>query len=272
MMDGLRDRLVGLLRTIVLGVLAVVPSVVFAQSADRVAQIRVRGEVRVCMWPEYYTISYLNPRSGAFEGIDVDMARGLAQRLGVGLSIVPTDFRLFMDRLDQGDCDVAMFGIGITPQRAARVDFAQPYLRSVVYGVTMQNNRTVRDWSDIDRPGNVVAVASGTFMEPLMQRTLRHAGIVSVAPPQTREAELQSGRADVFMSDFPYTRRLLLTGQWFRIIEPPAGFGVTVYAPAVAKGDAEMLAAINAFVAEARADGTLARSAARHGLSPILID
>lgn len=240
-------------------------------AADSLAEARARGTLRVCIWPDYYSISYRNPRSGEYEGIDIDLARGFASRLGLGIQFVLTDFRAFMDRLEARACELAMFGVGITEARATRVDFAAPYLSSPIFGVTTPNNPVIRAWADIDRPGNQVAVAAGTFMEPVMRGSLREATLVSIAPPQTREGELQSGRVDVFMSDYPYTRRLAMLGQAIRIVEPPPGFGETRYAPAVPKGDAAMLEAINGFIAAARADGTLARAAERHGLTPILL-
>jgi ABC-type amino acid transport substrate-binding protein len=238
---------------------------------DRVAAIRGRGELRACIWPDYFAISFRNPRNGELEGIDIDLARDLARRLSVRLAFVETSFAGFMDRLEQGACDVAMFGVGITPQRAARVDFSQPYLSSAVYAVTTRDNRIIRNWEDIDRPGNAVAVAAGTFMEPLMRQTLRHATLDVIAPPRTREAELQAGRVDVFMSDFPYTRRMVLMHDWVRVVDPPGRFGETRYAYAVAKGQPALLAAVNAFIDAARADGTLAAAAERHGLGPILV-
>jgi ABC-type amino acid transport substrate-binding protein len=242
-----------------------------AQAQDRMSRIRTSGELRVCIWPEYFSITYRNPRNSELSGIDIDLANEFARRLGVRVQFVETNFRDFMDVLDRDGCDIAMFGVGVTPQRVARIDFAQPYLSSPVYGVTTRNNTLIQRWEDIDRPGNAVAVAAGTFMEPLMQRSLRHATMVSVAPPQTREAELQAGRVDVFMSDFPYTRRMVLQQEWVRIIEPPAGFGATAYAHAVAKGDPAWLAQVNAFIAAARADGTLQRAAEANGLGPIAI-
>lgn len=232
--------------------------------------VRARGEVRVCIWPDYFAISYRNPRNGELEGIDIDLARDFARRLGVSPAFVETNFRDFMDRLDQRACDVAMFGVGVTPQRAERVDFSTPHLVSPVYAVTTRDNRIIRGWADLDRPGNVIAVAAGTFMEPLMRRTLHRASLEVVAPPRTREAELQAGRADAFMSDFPYTRRMVLMHDWVRVIEPPDRFGETRYAFAVAKGQAAWLREVNAFVAAAREDGTLARAADRHGLTPIV--
>lgn len=233
--------------------------------------VKARGELRVCIWPEYFAITYRNPRSGELAGIDIDMARAFAARLGVQVRFVDTNFRDFMDRLDQDACDVAMFGVGITPQREARIAFTRPTLSGLVYGVTSRNNKLITTWADIDKPGNAVAVAAGTFMEPLMRQTLKNATPVSVAPPATREAELEAGRVDVFMSDFPYTRRMVVTQEWVRIIDPPPGFGETRYAYAVAKGDPAWLKAVDDFVAAARADGTLAKAAEAAGLTPMLI-
>ena len=62
-----------------------------------------------------------------------------------------------------------------------------------------------------------------------------------------------------------------VTQEWVRIIDPPAGFGATSYAYAVAKGDPKWLAEVDAFVVAARADGTLAKAAEKNGLTPILV-
>ncbi|MFZ4408112.1 MAG: substrate-binding periplasmic protein [Paracraurococcus sp.] len=242
-----------------------------AVGGDRLAAIRARGQVDVCMWPEYFAISYRNPRNGALEGIDIDMARALADRLGLALRFVETNFTEFMDRLERGDCDVAMMAVGVLPARQARVDFSRPTLASPVYGVTTKDSPRVARWQDIDTAGTVVAVAAGTLMEPLMRQTLKAADLLVVRPPSTREAEVQAGRADVFMSDFPYTRRMLLMHDWVRIIDPPGRFGETAYAYAVPKGQPAWLAEVDAFVAAAKADGSLAAAAARHGLTPILV-
>ncbi|WP_206020466.1 ABC transporter substrate-binding protein [Rhodovarius crocodyli] len=237
----------------------------------RLARIAARSELQVCIWPEYFAISFRNPRNGELEGIDIDMARALAARLRVELRFVDTNFASFMGLLEGGQCDIAMFGVGITEARAARIAFSEPYLSSRVYGVTTRDNTQIREWADIDRPGTVVAVAAGTVMEPLMRSTLRQAEVLVVRPPATREAEVRAGRADVFMSDYPYTRRMLLMHDWARILEPPGPFGETRYAYAVAQGDPAWLAEVNAFIAAARADGTLRRAAERNGLLPIVL-
>lgn len=268
---SLRRKLVWV-STFLLSSLLLSPSPASAQATDtpRAQAIAARGVLRVCLWPEYFAISFRNPRNGELEGIDIDMARAFAARLGVPLRFVDTNFATFADRLDRDDCDIAMFGVGVTEARAERVAFSRPYLVSPVFGVVRRDNPYLQGWGDIDQPGVVVAVAAGTLMEPLMRETLRSAELSVVRPPQTREAELQAGRADVFMSDFPYTRRMVLMHDWVRIIEPPGPFGETPYAYAVKKGDKAWLAEVNAFLAAARADGTLARAAERNGLSQIV--
>ncbi|NKC34559.1 substrate-binding periplasmic protein [Falsiroseomonas selenitidurans] len=240
-------------------------------TADRLAAIRQRNELLVCIWPEYFAISYRNPRNGEMEGIDIDMARSLATRLSARLTFVETNFSEFMDRVEDGTCDIAMMAVGITPGRAQRVAFSKPYMASPVYAVTTRTNTRIQAWRDIDSPGTVVAVAAGTVMEPLMRETLRNAEVMVVAAPRTREGEILSGRADVFMSDFPYTRRMVLMHDWARVIDPPGRFGDTLYAYAVARGDQAWLNEVNAFLERTRVDGSLNRFAQRHGLVPILL-
>lgn len=238
---------------------------------SRLEAVRRANELRVCVWPAYFAISYLNPRTNRLEGIDIDLAEQFAADLGVRATFVDTSFVRFMDDLDGDRCDVAMFSVGVTQERSRRVAFSAPYLRSDIYAVTTKSQKRIKAWKDIDEPGVVVAVQRGTYMEPLMKRLLKQAEILSVASPQTREAEIQSGRADVFISDYPYTRRMLLFYDWTLVIEAPAPISPTDYAYAVKKGDPEWLARVDAFVAAIKQDGRLARAAARHGLSAIVV-
>jgi ABC-type amino acid transport substrate-binding protein len=238
---------------------------------DRLALIRSRGEIAICIWTDYFAISYRNPRNSELEGLDIDMARALANRLLVQPRFVETNFTEFTDRLETGGCDIAMMGVGISAARQQRVAFSKPYMTSPVFAVTTRESNRVTRWEDVDTVGTVVAVAAGTLMEPLMRRSLRAAELLVVRPPRTREAEVQAGRADVFMSDFAYTRRMVAVHDWARVIEPPDRFGEALYAYAVPRGDALWLAEVNSFLTIAKVDGTLARAGARHGLSAVLV-
>ncbi len=238
----------------------------------RLDRVRNGGPLRVCMWPDYYAISYRNPRTGELQGVDIDLAHALAHDLGARVEFVASSFERFSDDLLADHCDVGMSAIGITPERAERVTFSDPYLRSGIYAVTTRTHPRVRSWHDIDRDGGVVAVQKGTFIEAFARTTLKAAAIVVVSRPQAREDEVQSGRADAFLTDFPYGQRMLAFHAWARLIEPETPVQTTPYAYAVAPGDSVWLDRVNAFVAAVKADGRLAAFAARHGLTPIVAD
>ena len=234
-------------------------------------RVHARNEVRVCIWPEYQRISWRDPRSGQLSGLDIDLANALAADLRVKLQFVDSSFVTLVQDLHTQRCDVAMFGIAMLPQRMEQLQFATPYLQSDIHAVTTRASRVVRQWSDIDRPGVLVGVQAGTFMEPVMRQRLRHANLVSIQLPQTRERELLAGRVDVFMTDYPYGRSLIENSDWTTLLSPPAPFHVLPYAHASKPGDAAWRATLNAFVARVRQDGRLDAAARRHGLESILL-
>jgi ABC-type amino acid transport substrate-binding protein len=233
-------------------------------------RVQARGELRVCIWPQYYGISLRDPRTGVLRGLDIDLAAAFAADLGVRLTHVDSSFPTLVADLLADRCDVAMFGVAMLPARMEQLRFARPYLASDVYAVTTRASRVVQRWEDIDRPGVRVAVQAGTFMEPVMAAALKQATLVRVALPATRERELEAGRVDVFMTDYPYSRRLLDNADWARLLAPPVPFHVLPYAHAVKPGDDAWWQQVDAFVARIQADGRLEAAAARHGLLPIV--
>jgi len=234
-------------------------------------RVKASGTVRVCIWPDYYGITYRSPRNQQLTGIDIDLSAEFARKLGVKLEYVESSFAKLIDDVTSDRCDIAMHAVGITPQRQQLLRFSQPYLRSDVYGVTTRAHRAVKTWADIDKPGVNVAVQAGTFMEPVMAAALKQATMVVIRPPQTREQELEAGRVDVFMTDYPYSRRLLDNADWARLIAPPQPFNPVPYAYAVKPGDDDWLRVVDEFVTEIKRDGRLERAAKKYGLGEIVV-
>lgn len=286
------------LRLFVGALLIVMHGLVMADD-DRLQRIQTAQTLRVCIWPDYYGISFRNPKTLQLSGIDVDLARELARELGVEVEFVDSAFATLIEDVLGDRCDIAMFAIGITPARQQHLRFTQPHLASDIYAITTRTNRRIRDWSDIDQPGTVVAVAKGTLHEPIMREKLQHAELRVLDTPHAREQEVQSGRADVFMTDYPYSRRMLdnhdwarlvsptktsdLTGytwvatpgidrnDWARIVSPSASYHLTPYAWAMAPGDDAFHARVERFITAIKTDGRLQEAARRHGLEPIVV-
>ncbi|WP_451975924.1 substrate-binding periplasmic protein [Azospirillum endophyticum] len=237
----------------------------------RLQKISEGKQLRVCSWPDYYAISFRNPRTGRLEGLDAELAQAFAGDLGVQLTVVESSFPQFADDLLTDRCDIGMFAIGVTPARTQRVSFSQPYLRSGIHAVTTQTNDGIRRWEDLDRAGNVVVVQRDTYMDGYARAAMKAARIVAVNRPQEREEEVQSGRADAFLTDYPYGQRMLAFHPWARLIVPDVPVQPTPYAYAVAPGDAAWLERVNAFVTAIKADGRLESIAARYNLTPIVV-
>ena len=241
-------------------------------SAGHVQQrVKASGTVRVCIWPDYYGVTFRSPRTQQLTGIDIDLSAEFGRDLGVKVQYIDSSFPKLIEDLKSDRCDVAMFAVATLPQRMEQLRFTRPYLQSDIYGITTKSNRAVRQWADIDQPGVQVAVQAGTFMEPVMEASLKRAQLVRIRPPATREQELEAGRVDVFMTDYPYSRRLLDNADWAALISPPQRFHVLPYAYAVKPGDADWLAVLDGFVQRIQRDGRLATAAGRHGLGEIVV-
>lgn len=242
-----------------------------AKATTTEARIRDAGQLRVCIWPEYYGVTYRNPHTRALSGIDIDLSHALASDLEVDLVYVDSSFSSLVDDLLSDRCDIGMFAIGAIAQRASLLTFSNSYMQSGIYAITTKGQRQIRIWNDIDRPGVVVGVQAGSFMEPIMRDTLTQASVVVVRPPMNREKELLSGRVDVFMTDYPNGRRVLDRNDSIRIIAPDIQREVLPYAYALKPGDQSWLERINQFVEAIKRDGRLERAAQRHGMAPMVV-
>ncbi|MEI7843183.1 MAG: ABC transporter substrate-binding protein [Gallionellaceae bacterium] len=241
-----------------------------AAELSHLDSIKSSKAVRVCIWPDYYGITYRNPKTQQLSGIDIDMANELGKDMGVAVQFVDSSFAKLIDDVLQDRCDVAMFAIGITPVRSEKLRFTRPHLASEIYAITTKTNRRIKDWNDIDKTGSVVAVAKGTLHEPVMKAKLKAAQLLVLDTPFAREQEVQSGRADVFMTDYPYSQRFMTNNDWARLVSSPSTYHMTSYAYAIKPGDDAWFARIDQFMADIKRDGRLLEAAKRHKLDPII--
>jgi ABC-type amino acid transport substrate-binding protein len=245
-------------------------SAAFAETT-RLDKVLQNKELRACIWPEYYSITYRNPKTRELSGIDIALTQELAKELGVKVRYVDSNFSQLYDALEQDRCDVATHAIGITAERLARLQFSQAYLKSGLFAVTLKNKDGLQSWDSLDQPGRVIAVAAGTLMEGIMAKSLKKAKLVKVQAPGTREQEVLSGRADAFMTDYPYSLRMIELTDWAAVIPAPNNMPTTEYAYAFAKGDNSLLLRVEAFLSNVKKDGRLLQYAKQHNLDPIVV-
>ncbi|WP_241649667.1 transporter substrate-binding domain-containing protein [Rosenbergiella collisarenosi] len=137
-------------------------------------------------------------------GSDIDIARLLAQSLGLTLRIVPVSWEEWPLGITSGRYDVALVNIAVTEQRKQRYDFATYRTDSLAFSVKSDSPITHISRSQ-DIAGKRVIVGSGTNQErillgwndQLQQQHLPVATPVYLTDDATTTLFLQSGRADV---------------------------------------------------------------------------
>ncbi len=239
-------------------------------SASQLEKIVEDKLLKVCVWPDYYSISYVNPRTQELSGIDVDLAKELAKYLEVKLEFVGSSFATLIEDVNSNKCNIAMFGIGKTPARAEHLRFTSSHIASDIYAVTTKTNSRIKKWEDIDKEGNIVVVAKGTLHEPIMKEKLKNAKLLISATPKAREQEVESGRADLFMTDFPFGKKMVESTDWAKLITPNETYHITEYAWAMKKDDDKWFDKVEEFMKKIKSDGRLLKAAKDNGLEPIL--
>ncbi|GGD39490.1 amino acid ABC transporter substrate-binding protein [Malaciobacter pacificus] len=240
----------------------------FAENT-KLEKIITNNELRVCIWPQYYGISYIDSRTQKLTGIDIDLAHELAKDLNVKLKLVKSSFPTLIEDVTSNKCDIAMFAIGNTKARSEKMRFTTAHLQSDIYAITTKTNKKIKSWEDIDKNGVIVAVAKGTYHEPIMKKKLKNAKLITIKGFKQREQEVQSGRADVFMTDYPYSKKMLEKTDWAKLIKPTDNYHLTSYAWTMAYGHEEFYQRVEKFIFKIKNDGRLLKFAKKNGLEPI---
>lgn len=189
--------------------------------------------------------------AGEFEGIDVEMAGEIAKRLGLELQIDDMDFDAALLAVQQGKSDIAMAGITITEDRLVNMDFSNTYANGV-------QSVIVPGGSDITSPddlaGKLVGVQRGTTGYMFCIDEFGEDAVAPFDNGNTAVQNLVSGKVDAVVIDNAPAQEYVAANPGLTILD--TAFADEDYAIGVAKGNTQLLDAINSILAEMEADGT----------------
>lgn len=189
---------------------ALLAALLFATGAaaqSRLDDITARGTLRVGLTGDYRPFSQRDSDSGAYTGLDVDMAKDLAEALGVRLEIVPTTWATLLPDLAGGKFDVGMGGISITLQRQRVAFFSQPVMRAGKAAIARCAERDrFMTLAAIDRPGVKVIVNPGGTNERFDRANLHQADIIPFPDNARIFDELAAGNGDLMITDAVETK------------------------------------------------------------------
>ena len=185
-------------------------------------------------------------------GIDVEICRAVAEKLGREFRAETVDFDSVIPAIVSGKADLAAAGITITEDRKKNVDFSIPYVTTGIVVIYKKSN----PFTSVDQlKGRKIGVQSGTTSETFCLEQLKQ------EPERTRSpaeavAGLKAGRCDFVIADIDPAKNCVKGEDGLAI----SGFiSSEDYAVALQKGHPELLAAVNETIAELKADGRLAK-------------
>ena len=227
------------------------------ETVSGVAGILRRGALRFALFPSFF---YRREANGEPRGVGIEIARGLAARIGVPLQCAEyASPPKVVEALAGGAADVAL--LGIDPARAAEVDFSPPVL-AADFSLLVPESSGMRAIVDADRPGTRIALVRHHAMDSALR--CAHAERVYAETPDAAFELFRSGGADVLAGIRPGLLTYAAQMPGARVLEDR--YGRNVIALAVNKREPAWQSHVKAFVAEAIADGTLARAIAIAGL------
>lgn len=220
------------------------------------------GELRVCTTGDYRPFTYRDPRTGAYSGIDIDMARDLARSLDAKVELTPTTWGSLVSDLAAGRCDIGMGGISVTLDRAREAVFSEPYRTDgktpIVRCADKDRYGTL---GQIDRSGVRVIVNPGGTNETFARARLRHATIAVHRDNNTIFDEIVAGHADVMITDASEALYQAKLHPRLCAVHPDRPFTFAEKAYLLPRGDQEFANYVDEWVHLRTHDGTYRRYA-----------
>ena len=190
--------------------------------------------------------------AGTIEGIDVDTAQAIAEKLGLELQIDDMDFDAALLSVQQGKADIAMAGITVTDERMAVMSFSDSYATGI-------QSVIVPEGSDIasvdDLAGKKIGTQRGTTGYLYCSDDFGEDAVVAYDNGLTAVQALNNGQVDAVVIDNEPAKAYVESNPGLKILD--TSYAEEDYAIGMAKGNTALLEAVNAALEELKADGTL---------------
>lgn len=196
---------------------------------------------------------------GEYRGFEIDVARRLAQDMGVQVEFVPTKWSGIIPALLTNKFDIVIGGMGILPGRNLKVNFSNPYEYS---GMSMVASKKaapgLHSLAEFDTAETTLAVKTGATSVAAARKYMPHATLRMFDDEAQALQEVLNGRAHAMVASAPFPEHqalrhenalyLPLGGELFT--KEPIGF-------ALRKGDVDFLNFLNNWITLMQSDGWL---------------
>ena len=190
--------------------------------------------------------------AGEFEGIDIETAQAIADKLGLELQIDDMDFDAALLAVQQGKADIVMAGVTVTDERQNVMDFTDSYATGI-------QSIIVKEDSDIasvdDLAGKKIGTQRGTTGYLYCSDDFGDENVVAYDNGLTAVQMLNNGQVDCVVIDNAPAKEFVAANPGLKLLD--TAYVEENYAIGVGKGNTELKDAINTALEELKADGTL---------------
>ena len=222
--------------------------------------------------------------NGGFEGIDVEIAGAIAEKLGLELQIDDMDFDAAQLAVQQGKSDICMDGLSVTEARMLVMDFSNTYATGIQVIIVNDGSTiaTLDDLWNFDENGDPVslknpdikigvqqdttgdiysssAISGWGFNDLNEDESIKTDRVVRFKTGAEAVSALKTGKVDCVIIDQEPAKSFVAANEGIHILEGDNEYAIEDYAICVKKGNTELLDKINQALSELKADGTIDR-------------
>ena len=223
------------------------------ESDDELAAILSSGVLKVGVEGTYPPYTY-HDESGELTGFDVEVAKAIAEKLGVEAEFTEADWDSLLAGIDSGRLDTVINAVSVTEEREEKYDFAGPYFYITQQVVVKKGNEDIKEWADLEGKKVATNITSTTV------DIYKEAGaeVVPITTSDEAASLVISGRADfcsfnatVFNS---YLQEHPDSELEVALVVPDS---VDTYAVPIKKGEDRLVEAVQAALDELAQEGKL---------------
>ena len=189
--------------------------------------------------------------AGEFEGIDIETAQAIADKLGLELQIDDMDFDAALLSVQQGKADIVMAGVTVTDERKAVMDFSDSYATGI-QSIIVPNDSDIASPDDL--AGKKIGTQRGTTGYIYCSDDFGDENVVAYDDGLTAVQALNNGQVDAVVIDNAPAQEFIAANPGLVILD--TSYAEEDYAIGMAKGSS-LEDAVNAALKELKADGTL---------------
>ncbi len=240
---------------------SIIPSEEAGQSSaggvDRLEKIKSSGKLVFVTSPDYAPYEFIDlEKMGKgdeqYVGSDIELAKYIANSMGVELVIQPMDFDSVLSAVSEGKCDIAISGIASKPERAEKMDFSIPYKKTSQQGIMIlkENAEKFQSVEDLNKPEVKVGAQNGSIQMEGAKEKMPSANIVPIAKLGDGVMQLQAGKLDALVIANITGDGYCETYDSLMMADIPWELKNDGSAVAIPKGNPELVAEINRIIEE----------------------